>query len=168
MIEIEYIAQIISPMVWATSLVALSATLACMVTGIFKDDSHLKKEATTATIVITIVTAVLLLITGHGMQMITALLEPFSDPISTFQEIIWLILLFLIIYDRSNKEKEWTKSASLRILILKGCTFYYFKHLSIKEKYPISNVQVSYAFSESRFLTSTLSLPYRRYILSVI
>lgn len=102
MIEIEYIAQIISPMVWATSLVALSATLACMVTGIFKDDSHLKKEATTATIVITIVTAVLLLITGHGMQMI----EPFSDPISTFQEIIWLILLFLIIYDRSNKEKE--------------------------------------------------------------
>lgn len=106
MIEIEYIAQIISSMVWATSLVALSATLACMVTGIFKYDSHLKKEATTATIVITIVTAVLLLITGHGMQMITALLEPFSDPISTFQEIIWLILLFLIIYDKTNKEKE--------------------------------------------------------------
>lgn len=106
MIEIEYIAQIISPMVWATSLVALSATLACMVTGIFKDDSHLKEKATTATIVITIVTAVLLLITGHGMQMITALLEPFSDPISTFQEIIWLILLFLIIYDKSNKVKE--------------------------------------------------------------
>ena len=106
MIEIEYIAQIISPMIWATSLVAVSATLACMTTGLIKGNSHLKKEATIATIVITIVTAVLLLITGHGTQMITALLEPFSDPISTFQEIIWLILLFLIIYDKTNKEKE--------------------------------------------------------------
>ena len=123
MIEIEYIAQIISPMVWATSLVALSATLACMVTGIFKDDSHLKKEATTATIVIAIVTAVLLLITGHGMQMITALLEPFSDPISTFQEIIWLILLFLIIYDKTNKEKEQTKKCIPKNIDSQGMHF---------------------------------------------
>src|SRR5699024_8743147 len=100
MIEIEYIAQIISPMIWATSLVAVSATLACMTTGLIKSDSQREIEGNIDNIVITSVTAELLVKDGDGMEIIKALLEPFSDPLRTFEEIIWLILLFLIIYDR--------------------------------------------------------------------